>query len=85
MLEHAAYELLELQLLVLVLVAHVVHLSHHSRQINLKKIKKSSGSDQRKVRETGRREGRQVVNSGGVGVGRGELLETGGIYPHQIK
>ncbi len=40
MLEHAADELFELQLLILVLVAHVVHLSHHSRQVNLKKIKK---------------------------------------------
>ncbi len=33
--EHAAYELLPLQLLILVLVAHVVHLSHHCRQVNL--------------------------------------------------
>jgi hypothetical protein len=36
MLEHAAYELLPLQLLILVLVAHVVHLSHHRGQINLR-------------------------------------------------
>ncbi len=35
MLEHAAYELLPLQLLILVLVAHVVHLRHHCSQINL--------------------------------------------------
>ncbi len=35
MLEHAAYELLPLQLLILVLVAHVVHLSHHRCQVNL--------------------------------------------------
>jgi hypothetical protein len=35
MLEHAADELLPLQLLILVLVAHVVHLSHHCGQVNL--------------------------------------------------
>jgi hypothetical protein len=40
MLEHAAYELLELQLLVLVLVAHVVHLRHHCSQVNLNQIEK---------------------------------------------
>ncbi len=40
MLEHAAYELLKLQLLVLVLVAHVVHLRHHCSQINLNQIEK---------------------------------------------
>jgi hypothetical protein len=34
-LEHAAYELLPLQLLILVLVAHVVHLRHHCSQVNL--------------------------------------------------
>jgi hypothetical protein len=36
MLEHAAYELLPLQLLILVLVAHVVHLRHHCSQVNLR-------------------------------------------------
>jgi hypothetical protein len=62
MLEHAADELLELQLLVLVLVAHVVHLRHHSRQVNLNQIEiYTIGPDQREVRETGSREGRQVV------------------------
>ncbi len=35
MLEHAAYKLLPLQLLILVLVAHVVHLRHHCSQVNL--------------------------------------------------
>ncbi len=35
MLEHAAYELLPLQLLILVLVSHVVHLRHHCSQVNL--------------------------------------------------
>ncbi len=48
MLEHAADELLELQLLVLVLVAHVVHLRHHSCQVNLNRIRKTFGPDQEK-------------------------------------
>jgi hypothetical protein len=74
-LEHAADELLELQLLVLVLVAHVVHLRHHCSQVNLNQIEKTIGPGQTEVRETLRREGRQVVISHRIGEGRGSCFK----------